>query len=431
MPLVNSADAPQPLGRVVSEVRSWVGRLGAIWVDAQVIELRRRSGASTHFLTFRDRFAEVSASVSCSSMVLDAAGPVTEGAQVTALVRPRVWEKTTQLTFECLDLRIAGEGRLLAQLEQLKRLLQAEGLFEVTRKKRLPFVPSGIGLIAGEGSDAARDVRTHVLNRWPSARIRFVPALVQGPSSAESVMVALRQLDEDAHVDVIVIARGGGSLEDLLPFSDEGLVRAVAACRTPVVSAIGHEADQPILDLVADRRASTPTDAARHVVPDAAAESELMQRGRDRIHGAIVQRLDAAWRDLSDVRSRPIMRDPMTAFAAQDERLAHLRHRLGSAMERTITEEQLRVRHQLGSVRTMSPKATLERGYAILVTSAGQTLTDADQVSVGDGVTAHLARGEVALAVTQTSGESDPPPTPPEVLDLSHRTRTPHRKENT
>lgn len=408
MPIQTSPETPQPLSRVVGEVKAWVGRLGSIWVDAQIIELRRRSGP-TQFLTLRDRHHEVSATVTCSAAVLDAAGPLTEGAQVVALVRPRVWEKSSSLTFECHDIRVRGEGRLLAELEQRKRMLQAEGLFDAERKKPLPFLPRSIGLIAGQNSDAERDVRTHVLRRWPAAQIRFVPALVQGPSASESIMMALRQLDAERDVEVIVLARGGGSLEDLLPFSNEGVVRAIAACRTPVVTAIGHEADTPIADLVADQRASTPTDAAKHVVPDAAAESELMQRGVHRIRTAIASRIEALSKDLADMRSRPALRDPIAAFAAHDERLAHLRLRLSHGIARLLADEQLRLNHALTSVRAMSPKATLERGYAILTTETGETMSSATQANPGDQVHARLGYGELDLKVTATMAPEGPP----------------------
>ncbi|MDO4783636.1 MAG: exodeoxyribonuclease VII large subunit [Propionibacteriaceae bacterium] len=419
MPLQTSPEQPQPLSRVVGEVKAWVGRLGSIWVDAQIIELRRRQGP-TQFLTLRDRHAEVSATVTCSAAVLDAAGPLAEGAQVVALVRPRVWEKSSALTFECHDIRVRGEGRLLAELEQRKRMLQAEGLFDARRKKPLPFLPRLIGLIAGQGSDAERDVRTHVLRRWPAAQIRFVPSLVQGPSAAESIMTALRQLDADRGVEVIVLARGGGSLEDLLPFSNEGVVRAIAACRTPVVTAIGHEADTPIADLAADQRASTPTDAAKYLVPDASAEAELMQRGLERIRSAIAQRIEALSRDLADVRSRPALRDPIAAFAAHDERLAHLRLRLSHGIGRLLADEQLRLSHALTSVRAMSPKATLERGYAILTTASGETVSSATQADPGDRLHARLGHGQLDLQVTASSAPEDAPLThrPPHI-DLS------------
>ena len=260
MTLTSSPDRPQPLARIVGAVADWVGRLGEIWVEAQVIEIKRRA-APTQFLTLRDRFADVSCSVTTSAFVLDSAGSLPEGSQVRARLKPRVWEPNASLSFECLELQVAGTGRLLAELDARRRTLQAEGLFDAHRKKRLPLLPRRIGLITGKDSDAEHDVLRNVSRRWP-ARFTVAHSLVQGPTAAASVMQALHSLDDDPEVDVIVIARGGGALEDLLPFSDEGLVRAVSACRTPVVSAIGHESDTPLLDFVADLRASTPTDAA-------------------------------------------------------------------------------------------------------------------------------------------------------------------------
>ncbi len=397
MALPNSAEAPQPLRAVMGAVADWVGRLGAIWVDAQVIEIKRRAGA-TQFLTFRDRSAEVSAAITCSALVLDSAGPIPEGSRVTALIKPRVWEPAGRLSFECLELRVAGEGRLLAQLEQLKRKLQAEGLFEAYRKKRLPFIPRRIGLITGKDSDAERDVLRNVERRWP-ATFTVAHALVQGPRSAESVMLALQRLDADPQVDVIVIARGGGSLEDLLSFSDEGLVRAVAAARTPVVSAIGHEQDTPLLDFVADVRASTPTDAAKLVVPEFAQELALVAEARSRLDGAIRGRLDIEGRWLADVRSRPALRDPMAAFAAHHDRLELLRHRMGAAVVQRLRDEESDLRAMLGSIRAMSPKATLERGYAVLVDARQHSVSSVEDTTAGARVTAYLADGRLELDV--------------------------------
>lgn len=398
MALPNSAEAPQPLRVVMGAVADWVGRLGAVWVDAQVIEIRRRAGA-TQFLTFRDRSAEVSAAITCSAMVLDSAGPIPEGSRVTALVRPRVWEPAGRLSFECLELRVAGEGRLLAQLEQLKRKLQAEGLFEAYRKKRLPLIPRRIGLITGKGSDAERDVLRNVERRWP-ARFAVAHALVQGPRSGESVMLALQRLDADPEVDVIIIARGGGSLEDLLSFSDEGVIRAVAAARTPVISAIGHEQDTPLLDFVADVRASTPTDAAKLVVPEFAQEQALIAEARARLDGAVRGLVATEGRWLADMRSRPALRDPMAAFAAHHDRLELLRHRLGAAIRHRLREEQSDVRAMLGSIRAMSPKATLERGYAVLVDGRRHSVSSVTDSSVGEQITAYLADGRLGLRVT-------------------------------
>lgn len=399
MALQSSEAHPQPLGRVVMAVKDWVGRCSEIWVDAQVIEIKRRSGP-TQFLTFRDRVADMSASVTVSAMVLDAAGPLPEGSRVTARVRPRVWERNSSLSFECLELVVAGEGKLLARLEQLKRKLQAEGLFEIHRKKKLPFIPRRIGLVTGKGSDAEHDVLTTVARRWPAV-FTVAHCLVQGPSSAESVITAIQRLDRDKDVDVIIVARGGGRLEDLLSFSDEGVVRAVANCSTPVISAIGHEQDVPLLDFVADVRASTPTDAAKRVVPDFDAELELMAQVRIRLDDAIAQRLDLSQRSLADLRSRPVLRDPASAFSAHDDRLALLRHRLASGIDSALRRDESALHTALAGVRAMSPKATLERGYAVLF-DGDATIASVHDTSTGARIRAHMADGHLDLQVTGT-----------------------------
>ena len=408
MGLESSSEKPQPLGRVIMATKEWVGRLGEVWVDAQVVEIKRRN-APTQFLTFRDRVADMSVQVTVSTMVLDAAGPLPEGSRVTARVKPRVWERNTSLSLECLEIQVAGEGRLLAQLEQLKRKLQAEGLFDPARKRRLPLLPRMIGLITGRDSDAERDVVTNVGRRWPAASIRTRHAVVQGPTSAESVMLALAALDEDPEVDVIIIARGGGSLEDLLSFSDEGLVRAVAAARTPVVTAIGHERDAPIVDLVADLRASTPTDAARRVVPDHADESASLADARARLRRGVDARLLEAQRQLDQLRSRPVMVDPTSAFAAHYDRLSLLRHKLDTAVERRLRDEESHLRSAVSSVRALSPKRTLERGYAVLVDAAHRSVSAVGDTTPGARIHAYLVDGQLDLDVVATTAEGDRP----------------------
>ena len=408
MGLESSSEKPQPLGRVIMATKEWVGRLGEVWVDAQVVEIKRRN-APTQFLTFRDRVADMSVQVTVSTMVLDAAGPLPEGSRVTARVKPRVWERNTSLSLECLEIQVAGEGRLLAQLEQLKRKLQAEGLFDPARKRRLPLLPRMIGLITGRDSDAERDVVTNVGRRWPAAGIRTRHAVVQGPTSAESVMLALAALDEDPEVDVIIIARGGGSLEDLLSFSDEGLVRAVAAARTPVVTAIGHERDAPIVDLVADLRASTPTDAARRVVPDHADESASLADARARLERGVDARLLEAQRQLDQLRSRPVMVDPTSAFAAHYDRLSLLRHKLDTAVDRRLRDEESHLRSAVSSVRALSPKRTLERGYAVLVDDAHRSVSAVGDTAPGARIHAYLFDGQLDLDVVATTAEGDRP----------------------
>lgn len=406
MALNSSPDEPQPLGRVIMAVKEWVGRCGEIWVDAQIVEIKRRSGP-TQFLTFRDRVADMSAQVTTSAMVLDAVGPLPEGSRVTARLRPRVWERSTQLSFECLEIQVAGEGKLLAQLEQLKRKLQAEGLFDHHRKRRLPVVPRMIGLVTGKDSDAERDVITNVTRRWPAARIRTRHALVQGLNSAESVMGALAALDADPEVDVIIIARGGGSMEDLLSFSDEGMVRAIAAARTPVVTAIGHERDNPIVDLVADVRASTPTDAAKLVVPDHAHESAGVREMQARLGRAIDTRIADLEQNLTNLRSRPVMVNPTSAFDAHFSKLSLLRHQLRGAITGTLRDESAKLSSAVSSIRALSPKRTLERGYAVLVDDEHRSVSAVDDTAPGARIHAYLADGQLALdVVEQTKKEA-------------------------
>jgi exodeoxyribonuclease VII large subunit len=386
--LESSPEHPQPLRVIARAVRGWVERLGAVWVEAQLIEINRRSGTRTIFLTLRDKLAEVSVSVTTSPITLDAAGPLTEGATVVARIKPTFFESSGRFVFACDAITPIGEGRLLARLEQTKRLLQAEGLFDLSLKKSLPFLPRAVGLVTGEGSAAERDVVENARRRWPAVRIIARYALVQGPQACEQLINAVQQLDRHPDVEVIIVARGGGSVEDLLPFSDEGLIRAVAACRTPVVSAIGHESDSPILDLVADHRASTPTDAAKRVVPDVADE-------RARVHQARQREF------LSALRSRPVLMDPTATFGRRYEQLADLRHRANRAIATTVERESALVDHHLARVRAMSPQATLDRGYSILLNPEGAAVRSFDEVQTGEELLAQLADGQLTVEVLE------------------------------
>ena len=402
MPLESSPENPQPLRVVAQEVKGWVERLGPVWVSGQIIELQRRQGP-TQFLTLRDPLAEVSERISTTAAVLDTAGPLSEGTTVAAWIKPTVWTKNGQLTYQCQDIRPLGEGRLLAQIEQRKRMLQAEGLFDRTLKKRLPFLPREIGLITAKDSAAERDVVQHVMRRWPGAVIRIQYAQMQGITSVQQVADALARLEKAPEVDVVVIARGGGSLEDLLPFSDESLVRAVFAARTPVVSAIGHESDTPILDLVADARASTPTDAARLVVPDVVEERRGVDDARRRLRTAVSARIAGERRTLAELRARPVLGDPSGPVRVHRERLDELRERARRALRYRLREESALVGSALARVRAMSPQATLERGYAILLAGDGTTVTRVADLDIGDDLLAHLADGTATLEVRDTS----------------------------
>ena len=399
MALQSSPESPQPLRVILGATKEWVERLSPVWVEGQLIEIKRRAGA-TQFLTLRDKLAEVSVRLSTSAMVLDQAGPLAEGTVVAAWVKPTVWLGSGQLTFECRELRPSGEGRLLAAIEQRKRMLQAEGLFAAERKRRLPFLPRRIGLVTGAGSAAERDVLENAARRWPAVQFEIRHAAVQGPAAVEQILAALRSLEQHAEVEVIIVARGGGSLEDLLPFSDEALVRAVFAMRTPVVSAIGHETDHPILDLVADLRASTPTDAAKRVVPDVATELAGIAQARARAQQAIRNRIGHEQRRLAELRSRPVLRDPAASLTAHDERLALLRGRLHRAATATVRDESRQVEHLISRIRAMSPQATLQRGYAI-VSRGDETIASTSQTAPGEALAVQFVDGRIGVDVTE------------------------------
>lgn len=406
MALESSAEHPQPLRVVIDALKGWVERTGPIWVEGQIIQLKRRHGASIHFLTLRDLSADVSVQVTVTTAVLDAAGPVTEGTQVTAWVKAQIYPANGSLTFACRELRPTGEGRLLAHLEQRKRVLQAEGLFAPELKKRLPFVPRLIGLITGKDSAAERDVLVQTQHRWPAAQFVVRHVLVQGPQAAEQSITALGELDEIPEVDVIIVARGGGSVEDLLPFSDEALIRAVFACQTPVVSAIGHETDTPILDLVADVRASTPTAAAKLVVPDAVEESAIIAHGLERLRQAIIRKVEDEHRWLAELRSRPVLRDPSGPIVLQATHLADLTARMRQAVSVGLERETAILEQTLARVRALSPQATLQRGYAILSSDDGRTLSSINQVEPDDIVVARVLDGDIAAAVIDVEPHS-------------------------
>jgi exodeoxyribonuclease VII large subunit len=399
--LESSPEHPQPLRVIARAVRGWIEKLGAVWVEAQLIEINRRSGTRTIFLTLRDKLAEVSVSVTASPITLDAAGPLTEGATVVARIKPTFYESSGRFIFSCDAITPIGEGQLLARLEQTKRLLQVEGLFNQSLKKSLPFLPRAVGLVTGEGSAAERDVMENARRRWPAVRIVTRYALVQGPQACEQLIAAVQYLDRRPDVEVIVVARGGGSVEDLLPFSDEGLIRAVAASRTPVVSAIGHESDSPILDLVADYRASTPTDAAKRIVPDVADEKTRVQQARQRMVHAIFGLVGRQQEFLDALRSRPALMDPTATFGRRYEQLAELRHRGNRAIGSKVERESALIDHHLARVRAMSPQATLERGYSILLDQNGAAVRSVDQVTAGDDLQAQLTDGQLMVKVLE------------------------------
>lgn len=403
MALNTSAEAPLPVGEVSRLIGGWIDRLGAVWVEGQITQLSRRPGAGVVFLTLRDPSHDISVSVTCFRQVFDRiADVVTEGARVVVLAKPEWYAPRGQLSLRATEIRPVGIGELLVRLELLKKSLAGEGLFALDRKKPLPFLPQLIGLVCGRASAAERDVLENARRRWPAVRFEVRNTAVQGVHAVNQVVQAVKELDDLPDVDVIIVARGGGSVEDLLPFSDEQLIRTVAQCRTPVVSAIGHEPDSPLLDLVADLRASTPTDAAKKVVPDVGEELDRVQQLRDRALRTVRGLLDREERGLAHALGRPSMQQPLRMV---DERAAEVdalvgrsRRVLGHLLDRADSE----LAHTRARVVALSPAATLERGYAVLQRPDGHVVrSPADAGAPGDELRARVSEGEFTVRVAE------------------------------
>src|SRR4051812_30392624 len=288
MALETSWSAPAPVRQIALAISQWVDRLGAVWVEGQMAQVSRRPGVGTVFMTLRDSAADISVPVTCPRTLFDSLNPpLVEGASVVIHAKPDYYPTRGSLSLVAREIRMVGLGELLARLERRRQLLAAEGLFAGELKRPLPFLPGRVGLVTAPNSAAERDVLENARRRWPAVSFEVAAAAMQGTRCVVEVMEGLERLDRDPSVDVIVVARGGGSVEDLLPFSDETLIRAVHRLTTPVVSAIGHEPDSPLLDLVADVRASTPTDAAKLVVPDVAEELRLVESARQRMRSGL------------------------------------------------------------------------------------------------------------------------------------------------
>jgi exodeoxyribonuclease VII large subunit len=398
--LETSPQQPAPVRQIATAIAGWVDRLGAVWVEGQVAQVNRRPGVGTVFMTLRDPVADISVTVTCARTLFDGLNPpLVEGASVVVHAKPSFYANRGTLSLAAREIRMVGLGELLARLERRRQLLAAEGLFAAGLKRPLPFLPGCVGLVTAPGSAAERDVLDNARKRWPSVRFRVVHAAMQGTRAAAEVMEALDRLERDAEVDVVVVARGGGSVEDLLPFSDEAVIRAVHRMRTPVVSAIGHEPDQPLLDLVADVRVSTPTDAATLVVPDVAEELRGVTWARDRMGSVLAQLVAREQAGLDALRSRPALADPVSLVSARSEEVAALRDRarrsLGHALDRAADD----IGHQRARARALSPLATLQRGYAVLQDADGAVLTSVALAAPGDAVAVRLADGRLHATI--------------------------------
>jgi exodeoxyribonuclease VII large subunit len=411
----SSPESPWPVRVVSQKIGSWIARLGWIWVDGQVAQITRRPGSNVVFITLRDPSADLSLSVTTNRDVLDLGAPaLADGARILVHAKPEFYPARGSLSLRADEVRQVGLGELLARLEQLKKLLAAEGLFDPRRKRRLPFLPGRIGLITGRASAAERDVLMNTGRRWPAVDFRVINVAVQGTSAVPQMIDAISVLDRDPTIDVIVLARGGGSTEDLLPFSDEALCRAVFACTTPIVSAIGHETDAPLVDYVADVRASTPTDVAKRIVPDLAEEIRIIGQARARMWRTVNVLVDREQHRLDALRSRPVLARPEVIVDTRAADVTSLIARARRVFTHRLDDADRDIAHTTARLRALSPKATLDRGYAIVHRTAdGQIVRAPDAVATGDALRIRVAGGQIAASVTQPAATELPASEPP------------------
>ena len=393
-----SSESPAPV-RVVSEaIKDYVDRLGPIWIEGEISELNERSGGMA-FMRLRDTSVDMSLSVMCYKNVLAAVQPLPANARVVIYAKPSWFTKNGSLTMSAQEIRQVGVGELLARLEALKTLLAAEGLFSADRKVALPKLPRKVGLICGRNTDAEKDVVENAKRRWPAVEFEIREVAVQGAAAVVEVSAALRELEAMSEVDVIIITRGGGSFEDLLPFSDESLVRLAASCETPIVSAIGHEKDSPLLDLVADYRASTPTDAAKRVVPDIEQEISDINKIRDRMYRRLLASVEYELNQIAQLRNRPVMKDPSVMIKVRKDDLTALRDRSHRGFKALLDIEKKEIKGVIAHLRSLSPQSTMDRGYAVVQSDDGKIVRDATKLKAGAVLRIRAAKGEAKASV--------------------------------
>ncbi len=393
-----SSESPAPV-RVVSEaIKEYVERLGPIWIEGEISELNERSGGMA-FMRLRDTSVDMSLSVMCYKNVLAAVQPLPANARVVIHAKASWFTKNGSLTMSAKEIRQVGVGELLARLEALKGVLAAEGLFSADRKVALPKLPRKVGLICGRNTDAEKDVVENARRRWPAVEFEIREVAVQGAAAVVEVSEALRELESMEDVDVIIITRGGGSFEDLLPFSDESLVRLAASCETPIVSAIGHEKDSPLLDLVADYRASTPTDAAKRVVPDIEQEIADINKIRDRMYRRLVSTIDYELNQIAQLRNRPVMKDPSVMVKVRVDELNALRDRSNRGFKSLLEIEKKEIKGVIAHLRSLSPQSTMDRGYSVVQSNDGKIVRDATKLKAGAVLRIRAAKGEARASV--------------------------------
>ena len=391
---VSSEQTPWSVANFTNTLKDWITRLGNVWVEGQISQISPKK--DVFFGELRDLVADKGFSIhSRRPDVLAAVSELSAGDRVVALVHPDFWERSGKTSMDVLAIRKVGLGELLERIERLRQQLIKEGLTLAERKQPLPFLPNLIGLITGANSDAEKDVIQNTKARWPEVRFKVQHTPVQGDKAAPEIIKAIELLDADPEVDVIVLARGGGSFQDLLVFSDEKVVRAVANCKTPIVSAIGHENDRPLTDEVADVRASTPTDAAKLIVPDVVEERKKISQALERIGLRVVSFVQNQIELILGIRSRPILANPFTLVDERALQISQLQQSLSSQMKNTLEKQQLLITGLRGAVRALSPKLTLDRGYAVVRDLEGHVLTEPKQAKTGQKLKITLSGGDL------------------------------------
>ena len=393
-----SSEKPAPVRVVTEAIKEYLDRLGPIWIEGEISELNERSGGMA-FIRLRDTSADMSLSVMCYKTVLASVQPLPANARVVIHAKASWYTKSGTLTMSAKEIRQVGVGELLARLEELKSALAKEGLFDADRKVALPRLPKKVGLICGRNTDAMKDVVENARRRWPAVEFEIREVAVQGSAAVVEVSQVLAELEAMADVDVIIITRGGGSFEDLLPFSDESLVRLAASCQTPIVSAIGHEKDSPLLDLVADYRASTPTDAAKRVVPDIAQEIAEIELIRQRLLRKVTHLLDFEISTISHLTARPVMKDPMVIVSSRVDQISTARDRAARTMTALIDSEKRELKQVRAHLRSLSPQSTLDRGYSVATLEDGAIARDAAKIPAGAHLRIRLAKGSLEATV--------------------------------
>jgi exodeoxyribonuclease VII large subunit len=391
---VSSEQTPWSVASFTNTLKDWITRLGNVWVEGQISQISPKK--DVFFGELRDLVADKGFSIhSRRPDVLAAVSELSAGDRVVALVHPDFWERSGKTSMDVLAIRKVGLGELLERIERLRQQLIKEGLTLAERKQPLPFLPNLIGLITGANSDAEKDVLQNTKARWPEVRFKVQHTPVQGDKAAPEIIKAIELLDADPEVDVIVLARGGGSFQDLLVFSDEKVVRAVANCKTPIVSAIGHENDRPLTDEVADVRASTPTDAAKLIVPDVIEERKKIAQALERISLRVVGFVQNQIELILGIRSRPILANPFTLVDERALQISQLEQNLSSQISNTLEKQQLLITGLRGAVRALSPQLTLDRGYAVVRDLDGHVLTEPKQAKTGQKLKITLSRGDL------------------------------------